>query len=128
MSTRRAARSLAAIDMDGWKIPPELAIGRCVEVWSIDVPSQGGSHPSIPVEACRRYAVALKDFATENQIARRDLIRILGPRSPYSASYAIAAGRESEIRSRFAAAGVTVDDIPRLREATFAGTRTGWRP
>ncbi len=92
-------------------VPPELAIGRCIEVWAEDGTDR--------LSAFRRYAEARTAWENERGLSRQESDRLL-PRhagSPWSANYLTKQGRGAVVRDRLALHGVTVDQLEQLRAA-----------
>lgn len=90
-------------------VPPELAIGRCAEVWAAD-----GRHL---IHAWGNYSRARAAWQVEQRLPNRTVYRLLPGSSPWSVQALIATGRGDEARERFARHGVTLDQLPKLRAA-----------
>lgn len=111
------------------EVPPELALGRCIEVWADERDAQLGARPSFPAQAHSRWARAFDAYCAERQIARgADRWALVPPRAPWSLDFLVAQGREVEAVRRFEAAGVTIADLPRLREAARERTESLSKP
>lgn len=104
------------------KLPPEFALGRCVEVW--------GAESSAHVDPASPWASSLPAFSrfTKGRRAYAESIGLVpqtpaytllmrGVGSPWSIAFMIANGKADEVEERFRSAGVTMSDIPRLQRA-----------
>ena len=98
----------------GW--PAEFAVGRCIEVWAATKAESPGA------SAMSRFRKAREAFyATQGLSWVEGTKQIpLALQPPHSVAYMCTTGREARVVARFAAAGVTLDDIPALRRAAQA--------
>lgn len=92
-------------------LPPELALGRCIEVWSATADSQG------VLSAFTRWRQALNAYGDEAGIPHDERHKLVSAGASWSIDLWLAAGRGGEVQSRLDSAGVTLSDIPALRRA-----------
>ncbi len=90
--------------------PVELRVGTCIEVWS------AGDGPAA-MSAWRRHRAARRAWAEQHGIGVAEMCRVMPAGAPWSAAFLIETGRGDEVDECLARAGVTVADLPRLREA-----------
>lgn len=100
-------------------VPPELAVGALAEVWAEH------GHPHDLGTALGRYQQSLGAWQRAEGLSVAEMCAaVAGPRSPWSLATYDAKGRAADADDRLARAGVTRTDVPRLRRAAEARTRS----
>jgi hypothetical protein len=89
--------------------PPELRVGKCIEVWADD----GRDWCS----AWRRFQRARGAWCDERGLSIAEECRLLPDGAPWSVEFLIESGHRDFVEERMAQAGVTLSDIPELRAA-----------
>lgn len=96
--------------------PPELRVGKLIEVWADD----GRDYFS----AFTRYGLARRAWCKQRGLSTFEGRRRLPvSSSPWSSDFLIESGRRAEAERRLTEAGVTEADIPALRAAAEAYPR-----
>lgn len=88
-------------------VPPELLVGKVVEVWAED------GHDLL--RAHRRWHAARRAWEAQSGLTPDEANRLLPGGSPWSAQHLIEAGREDEVRAMLARCGATLDQLTELR-------------
>lgn len=97
-------------------LPPEFAIGRCIEVWSADGPKPWSETSWEVASTQSRYSSALSEYAATNGLTWYDAVKLRPGGSPYSVDYLVTQGRRPEAVRHLAAGGATMSDVPALRQ------------
>ncbi len=92
-------------------VPPELALGACVEVWAEDGRSV--------YDAWRRHSRARHRWAQGSRMSVVELCRRLAAGAPWSVNYLLAHGGADRLQQRLDRAGVTLTDLPALQAAAL---------
>lgn len=103
-------------------LPPELAIGKCIEVWAAEDPAPwvDRSNPGWGATSTQgRYSRAFNDFAAAKGLDRHQRLKLRRTGAPFSIEYIVAQGRIEHADSLLAKAGVQVQDLPALRQAAL---------
>lgn len=108
---RRRAPERIALPGD---VPPELAIGRCIEVWSENPRPKAGD-----ISSHARWTRAWRAHCDDLGLDMREQVNIQPKLQMWSARFLAKNDRKPEVDQRLASAGVTVDDLPALREAAI---------
>jgi hypothetical protein len=91
-------------------VPVELAVGRCIEVWSSNPSPRNGD-----ISAHGRWTRAWRVFCHEAGLDVNQEVKIKPRPHMWSAAFMIADGREDEVEARLAAAGTTLHELSTLR-------------
>jgi hypothetical protein len=92
-------------------VPPELALGACIEVWAADGRSV--------FDAWRRHSRARHRWAQGSRMSTADLCRRVPAGAPWSVDFLLAHGGRDRLQQRLERAGVTLADLSALQEAAL---------
>ena len=103
------------------QLPPEFALGRCIEVWGSGPPKH--ADPDSPwaksITTFTRFSGASHAYLESVGLSwgTTEHRRAIPGSSPWSIAHMIANGHADQVESRLQKAGVTMSDIPRLQKA-----------